>query len=594
MAPITTLSPELLLSITEYISSRDILNFGLSCKSLFPVCYRALWSYLGLTPSTKKKGTWPGLQITHRFKCKVRETIENFWVNSPGLVYTKHVDFGKFICGDGDEASILMQLLEDGKLSPRCIDFSLSVSDITSMDQRPVIKRLKKYTESKSLKELKAQLYSEAGYSLSATVDLAKVTKLTFNISSDGYRPVAETEERVPRRIQDITAILRKAINLRYFSWKAETERKYSFGYISEELKDLQEAFTSLQRLKTLKIENYLFHPSFFLKPPDSVQNLILNCVGSTEWWNDFSACPLTNVIDLRFHRPLLSGNSYSNELRGFLGNDDNLFPDTIKIEKIAVRNLETFLCPSEAVPQELGFHILKGNPKLKPEYKLELSNGEAKRFVKKHYNRFESNWGLSKSYLEDLYIRHYLNNPDPMTELEVIEMYCQMCFMGEIENGYVTSWDNASKRATDIGERCKADLEERFPNYIKYGIHHYTLEFMKGLDDVDDDEFKKECIRLYEEDDDRGQKYFVARSLAGEILPAMVNKFRRAFDSLRKKIVKDVAEKIFKGSDTDEKTLMSSWIERTMAQLQDFGVNKLSLEEVTGENPHGDETTGD
>ncbi|KAK6504336.1 hypothetical protein TWF506_002539 [Arthrobotrys conoides] len=582
MTPIIILAPELLFSIIRHLPSKDTLNLGLSCKALFPVCYQALWSSASLIPARGKK-TWPGFQIRRKFVSEVRETIEKSWLGSPGLKYAKHVDFGNLIYKRGEEAPILMQLLEDGVIKPRCIDLSFFTSDLRSMDQRPAIQQMKKYTESKTLKELKTHLYSEIGYSLSEIVDLTKITRLTFNISIEGYRPGTEPEETVSRRIKDITSILEKTIYLKYFSWKGDTDRKYHIDSVSEELEDLQIAFNNLRDLESLRIENYLFHPSFFLKPPETVRSLVLNCLGSGQWWKGFAACPLTNVTDLRFHRaPAVT--SYASELRGFFSADEDLSIDTITVEKVAVQSLEVFLCHSNVVPQDLGRHILKGNPKLQRGYKLELTGREAKRLLRKYHSRFEGNWELSKSYFEDLYITHYLNDADPTTELEVVEGFCLMCIMGEIEKGYVHCWDSAKKRADIIGEKCKADLEEKFPGSIDYAIHYYTLEFMKGQDDVDEDEFKKESIRLFGEDAQRERKYAAAKETATKVLPPIVNKFRRIFDALKKTIIKDASEKIFNDLELDEMSVMSSWTEKALEQFRDFGVTKLSLSGVDGD----------
>ncbi|RVD84637.1 uncharacterized protein DFL_006376 [Arthrobotrys flagrans] len=579
MASITTLAPEILFCIIRYTSSTDTLNLGLACKSLFPVCHRGLWSNLSLVPIKGKK-TWPGLQIKPDFGSKVCETIEEYWLSSPGLRYTKHVDFGRLIYNDGKEAPVLMQLLEDGKIEPSCMDFCFSLPNLTTVDQRSVFQRLKEYTESKTLKELKVQLYSEIGYSISQIVDLTKITKLELNIPVGGYREVTDPNETVSNRIKEVTSILEKSINLRYLSWKAITDRRYPISSISEELKGLQVAFTNLQRLESLKIETYLFHPSFFVIPPENATALVLNCIASPQWWKEFAACPLMNVTDLRFHH---SWANYTNEMRGFLSTEEDVPLDTIKLGKVAVRGLEVLLCRSRVVPQDLGYYILKGNPKLGLEYKLELAGREAKSLVKKYYSRFEANRHLSRLYVEDLYITRYINNADPTTELDIVEEYCEMCIMGEIEKGYVRSWDSAWQRAKNIGSKCKVDLEESYPGSVDHAIHHYTLAFMKGQEDVDEDEFKKECIRLFEEDAQSELKYAVAKAKAKEVVIPTINKFRQVFDGLRKTIVKDTTEKILNSSGIDEMTLMSYWVKEAVARFQDFNITKLNIPDPTG-----------
>ncbi|KAK6343017.1 hypothetical protein TWF718_008395 [Orbilia javanica] len=578
MASIKTLAPEIIFSIVRYLSCAETLNLGLSCKGLYPMCYRALWTSLSVVSAGSWNKTWPGLQIRTGLEWKICETIKEYWLKSPGLRYTKHFDVGRHIYDDKETASILMQLLEDGKLAPSCINISFYIPDITVENHRPMHQRFKEYTESKTLKELKLRIYSALGSSISELVDLTKITTLELAIPDHGYRAVlTNPDETVGRRIKEITSVIEKTINLRYFSWKGTTDRRSLISLISEDLEDLQMAFTNLRRLETLKIECYMFHPSFFLVPPETVKYLILNCLASPKWWKEFAACPLTNVRDLRIYPYETS----AREMGVFISPEQQQIRiPTLKLEKVAVRNLKVFLHLCSKAPEDLGWCILKNNPGLRQARKIELANHEAKRLVRKPHKRFEADWQLSRCYIEDLYIAHYLKNAEPMTEQQIVEGYCEMCILGEIEKGYVRSWERAKERALMLESKCTPDLKEmpHVSGFIDHAVHFYTLAFMSKQEDVDEDEFKKECVRLSEEDAQTERKYHEAKLAAKHKVIPVVNKFRQVFDGVRKKIVRDVALNVLDGLILDEMALMKHWVQRALSHFQDFGAAKLNI----------------
>ncbi|KAK6505725.1 hypothetical protein TWF481_007617 [Arthrobotrys musiformis] len=587
MAPINITAfaraPEILFEIISYLPGRDTLNFGLTCKAIFPVCYRALWSNLSLF-QVSGANSWPGLRIKSKYLSEFSKTVEEYWTGSPGLKYTKRIDLGRVIYDDGPEAPVLMDLLEGGRINPSRMDLFLQLPGYRSLprgDPNLIFERFKKYTESKSLRELKLQVYSEIGNWISEMIDVTKVTKLTLYISSNGYREVAEPSEVVSSRIKDVTALLENSTNLRYLYWKGAADRRYLFSSVSEDLKGLQAAITNLKRLKALKIENHFFHPSFFVVPPEGVRNLVLNCRSSAKWWQDFAACPLTNVRDLRFHRIRVGGEL---DIRRFVSDEEDVPLTTIKLGKVAVQGLEKCLCRWWDVPQDLFYCMLRGNPKLGPEDKFELAERIAKLSIKQFHTRFEVNWFQSKGFIQDLYIKRHLNNSEPTTELEIMEEYSKKAILGEIEKGSVLAWDRAQKRANDLALKYKPNLEEKLHDSIDYAVHNYTLTFMESKEDieVDEEEFKKECTRLFEEEAQMERKYSVAKGKAKEAVVPVVNRFRHFFDSLRKDTTRYMAVEIEKGLDVDEMSAMSYWVRKALAHFEDLGIAKLNLEDTS------------
>ncbi|KAK6532782.1 hypothetical protein TWF281_006958 [Arthrobotrys megalospora] len=587
MASITELArvPEILFYIIRHISSKDTLNLGLTCKALLPACYRSLWTNLSLVPSSNHyRKTWPGLQLLPKFKSEAYKVVWDYWLNAPGLQYTKRVDFGRILNKDCKESEILIQLLEVGKLDISCVDISITLEDVTAGDGLSAFQHLRKYAELKSLSEFKIQLRSDVVHSFPELVDLTKVTKLALDIpyssSGDDNRWVAPNAS-TGEKIRELTSVLARAINLTYFSWKAKTPtgKRCSISAISKDLEGLQAAFTNFKRLKSLKIEGYLFHPSFFVNPPNSVKNLVLNCITSAKWWQDFAACPLTGVRDLRFHSLADPGQDRSRDVEGFLSVEESIPVHTIKLGRVAARDLEISLCFLKPVPRDLGLCLLKSNPKLKGQYCIEFARREIKHTLRECHTRFEMDWHLSKGFAENLYIKGFLNNSEPKTESDIVEEYTRMAVLGEIENGYIYKWDRAKQRAENLGFKSKAGLEKQLWDSVDRAIHHYTHKFMESEEDVDEVEFTKECIRIFDNEAQGGRQYSVARETARQV-EVTVNKFRQVFDSLRKTVHSELAQKVLGGVDINDLALMRYWVDRAVPQFQDLGLGRLSLSE--------------
>ncbi|KAF3144400.1 hypothetical protein TWF569_007081 [Orbilia oligospora] len=87
-------------------------------------------------------------------------------------------------------------------------------------------------------------------------------------------------------------------------------------------IEDLQNAITNLKYLKCLKVSGLIFHPSFFLIPPESVTILGLRQTVSISWWRKFAQCPLVNVTELKMKASYL-GTRLDGDPSGWLGEDD-------------------------------------------------------------------------------------------------------------------------------------------------------------------------------------------------------------------------------------------------------------------------------
>ncbi|KAK6532787.1 hypothetical protein TWF281_006963 [Arthrobotrys megalospora] len=318
MASITALSkcPEIIYEILEYLSNNDILFLQRTCKSLYPTCHRQLWSALNLTEGirpysgresrytdvewSRRPGSFAGIDQILRF-------VQDCWINAPGLAYTRHITFGRFIAGSPDPArfrvaQVLKQILEDPNLDLISADLKIDSHDV----QLPNIPEniiplhsLKEYSKTKSPKDFSIFLHSKLIHSLADLIDLEKVTKLTLapgNWCSDPYRTRCWTAQDRDHNanIDETAQLLRSVPNLACFTWEGDIS-----GYRLQSLSKLQAAFSTMKHLHTLKIYKEFFNRSFFLIPPESVKKLEIKCHVSSAWWQALAACPLTGVEDL-------------------------------------------------------------------------------------------------------------------------------------------------------------------------------------------------------------------------------------------------------------------------------------------------------
>ncbi|KAF3178310.1 hypothetical protein TWF788_007489 [Orbilia oligospora] len=314
--------PETLYMIVEHLSSSDIVSLMQSCKAMYPVCQKELWTTIAL--SRNKHLQSPNRDITSLGYRSFKELVQMhgleklFFQHTKNLVldglirlkYAKKTDIGKIFC----------QVLRSGELRPRTL--AVAIGDLpegnggyTDYDggygserRLKLLDCLKEYGKGKNLQEFSVSIRASCLRQLPVYFNLSQVTQLDLNPNYSGIRrdwKAGKANKRTDRQIDELTTLLDQTPNLKQLiigDWRRNQDqfRLSTRPRVKKEWKRLQRAVNNLQSLKTLKVVTYLFHPSLFLIPPPSVTNLLYTGTISPVWWRSFADCErLGNVRHL-------------------------------------------------------------------------------------------------------------------------------------------------------------------------------------------------------------------------------------------------------------------------------------------------------
>ncbi|KAF3111904.1 hypothetical protein TWF102_005665 [Orbilia oligospora] len=285
---LTTLSPEILLSILEYLPTRDIFSFILVCKAFYPITHQILWS----SPLFLRI---PCEDLKRRYAASDSNPLYLGWtfVKTFSLC-TPH------ILKDEECAKILAELFQSGKLEPRCIDVSeFAVSRIEEslrVHGQEVWDSLTEYCRSKPPGEISLSVRARS-FKIVPLIDFQHLVK--FKLDCKYTNPGNEDG-----RIMNLTTILNTAVMLKDLSliaiWRPFREEDINIPEESpEDLASLQKAFDKLGRLERLVVENFFKTKSFFLTPPSNLKYLEIKATTTPSWWLQLSRCSIPKLETL-------------------------------------------------------------------------------------------------------------------------------------------------------------------------------------------------------------------------------------------------------------------------------------------------------
>ncbi|KAF3084960.1 hypothetical protein TWF102_011741 [Orbilia oligospora] len=223
--------PETFYMIVEYLSSNDIFSLMQSCKEMYLVCQKELWTTIAL--SRNKHLHSPNRDITRpgyrSFKDLVRmHGMEKlFFQHTKNLVldglirlkYAKKTDIGKIFC----------QVFQSGELCPRTL--AVAIDDLpegnggyTDYDggygserRLKLLDCLKEYGKGKNLREFSVSIRASCWRQLPVYFNLSQVTQLDLNPDYSGIRRnwnAGKANKRTDRQIEELTTILNQTPNL--------------------------------------------------------------------------------------------------------------------------------------------------------------------------------------------------------------------------------------------------------------------------------------------------------------------------------------------------------------------------------------------
>ncbi|KAK6507162.1 hypothetical protein TWF481_005610 [Arthrobotrys musiformis] len=149
------------------------------------------------------------------------------------------------------------------------------------------------------------------------------------------------------------------------------------------ELRRLQSAILGLKKLYKLATSELLFHPSFFITPPENARKVTISQVVSREWWRQFSQCPFAGVEEL----VLIVHADYRPEAWASPDDIDNRageWGSVFKIGSLAVTGLKRLKWPTnDLAPHDFFELALARNPGLDEESR---KNCEYMQLFTKHF----------------------------------------------------------------------------------------------------------------------------------------------------------------------------------------------------------------
>ncbi|KAF3226371.1 hypothetical protein TWF106_000864 [Orbilia oligospora] len=339
-------APELIDEVLDYLDPKDTVSLLLTCRTLYPLCNRQLWSNLRLYQTESQE------DCTKDLCKKLLTTIQTNKIQRTGLVNTKKIILhyeslnrtGGFV-----ESGLIQEfgtLLSCGYLSPHFVELHLPRIDVNKLGFNLLsyatrAPRMSEQLKDKlrtcekvtwflgCLKDVSSRI--QHNFSLSVHVpldpevlntwrllDISKITEITVDIdwkinhprdqylqvrTEDGYDLDASYANT--QLSHTLSTFLREAPNIRKlwistsFDYYEGQKRGYGDLEASDSLEDLQDAFTSLSKLQILSIRGKFFHPSFFITPPDSTRTVIYEGVFSDKWFNQFCQCHFVNVTNM-------------------------------------------------------------------------------------------------------------------------------------------------------------------------------------------------------------------------------------------------------------------------------------------------------
>ncbi|KAK6519023.1 hypothetical protein TWF281_003712 [Arthrobotrys megalospora] len=385
-----SLAPELLDDILLYLSQKDVCALIRTCKSLYPACYRHLWSVLVFHRDGRP--WYPEHRLNENKFGSLFRALRTRSSGNPGFKYTRVLWLGELILDQSDPTTqnirkILKGLLDSGELNLRhaVVTFGPEYSDEVNFGVQPegsdILLSLKRHAESKSRRALSMKLQTDDRlldnklltkyFCLSIITDFALyVGHNLWSFASQDFTLAI----RATSNIKDLARAITSMVNLQRFYWSSSPSQHQQqlaplLGQVGvsiwEPLMYLQAAFSGLQHLTFMQLDGYVFHPHFFLDPPDSVTEVMVLRNMMPGWWQKFAVLPLSNVKSLVIHTQ--AGAPFPRLCT--IDQVQAVAADDFVIEDIAVRGLRHFMVFGEGyIPPGLYECILRNNAGLDNE----------------------------------------------------------------------------------------------------------------------------------------------------------------------------------------------------------------------------------
>ncbi|KAK6512768.1 hypothetical protein TWF506_008935 [Arthrobotrys conoides] len=336
MATLSLLPVELIYHVTSYLDECEVVYFLRTSKHFYSILRRRVWSTFTIHEH------W---QDASNYLAKLADLTREVGTDALGYRYIKKIEiltpgnsFGRGQSMKSGFHDILLDLIDTGKIElreiyvrangiygwPRRIYDDAEHHSGGCIPQRFFfLRRIREYAQSKSIQEFSMGIATDNILSLieADVLEVSLLTKLSVTMSLGGEAAWNENEDETGRRryLTMLPGVLTQAAGLRELGFRVEPgiRSTYRPGSVhqkqfSESLNNFQTAVSSLKRLRVLKIGNdgnrvkpqdqVLFHPSFFLYPPENCKVLEYSATVSVAWWRQFASHPFAGVEHLKLN----------------------------------------------------------------------------------------------------------------------------------------------------------------------------------------------------------------------------------------------------------------------------------------------------
>ncbi|KAK6512302.1 hypothetical protein TWF481_001192 [Arthrobotrys musiformis] len=444
------LAPELVIQICSYLDNKDLPNLLPTCKYL----HNAVSGYL------HDEASKTILQVLSDARSDVFSFAGiEFSRTSPGREEEGGGDETKIelgraggsLMGSKPGFDVLIEALESLLREERkavAISFRVDSQSLRpEYGNRNLLLSLKAFSHTRpasqfSINSLTADLQPDE---VSRIFDVRKLTRLTISfpvrpwnripkydsgvldIESDEYRNGTLSQRQALREkayeeytspdegilddISGLNKLLLRAGSLEYLQLNPLNLHYKKFrplGSLPPILEEFKQTFKNLPRLRTLELDGFLFHVSFFVPVPDGLERLLLKNIQyySKTWWIEFSKYKFGGLRELYIdYDPVFRQYSAYESDTALLHRDGSLktqdeIQNGFKLDSVEVSTLEKFTYERThsslfgrhfCFPADLVPCIVKKNERLDPKTKRALANRHAEETVVRCRERLES-----------------------------------------------------------------------------------------------------------------------------------------------------------------------------------------------------------
>ncbi|KAK6519311.1 hypothetical protein TWF281_003146 [Arthrobotrys megalospora] len=533
--------PEVFDEILEYFDTADLFSLILTCKLLYPVCHKHLWSTLRLYLSDG--GGFNGL-FSNKWekKCqKLCEILHTRRFDTTGLKDVRKLVLGRKSLSPGNEfistglAGEIRSFLASGSLDPNHLelrytpmseDDNESGNEVASEgreDIRQFYATLRDYTSQKSTNRFSFVVGADFNTGMLKTLAIEKITSLELLVTwprdwehrskppddlytaADGYPypepyppPNSYNRREVTGNYQmdtaqwnkslatDFIELLSRGINLGLLTIKVHY-KAYMFHpdlKPQQHLADLKDAFRNHPRLHTLEIGGNFFHQSLFIAPPASARTVAYYGNFSSSWLQQFKDCPFTGVTKLS----VVHCETNTESIPGYR-KDMFMLPCAKRLEDVKFTGLNICtLREMSWVVDDIEECILRRNKRLNKISRQMLLDNIRPSMMKGGQERMISATQNYLALLKDDYTRNPVPKDDD-TRQKAVDTATERCLKEMTkEVDKVDSWKEADARARAFSARCGEKIRDLLQRFEAQLTLDYTQKIMGGLEEPDED----------------------------------------------------------------------------------------------------------